>query len=108
MSVRGMQYIFVCYAYNPNAILVRPMESRETADMVGAYKEIYEYLQSKGFAPKLNTTDNECSKTIQKYIASQECELQFVEPNNHRVSATERATETFKNHFVAGLATVDM
>ena len=107
MSVRGMQYIFVCYAYEPNVTLVRPMKSRETTDMVGAYKEIYEYLQSKGFAPKLNITDKECSKTIQKYIASQECEWQLVEPNKHRVNTVERAVQTFKNHFIAGLTTVD-
>ena len=49
-----MQYNFVCYAYESNAIIVRPMKSRDNADMVGAYKEIYEYLEAKGFKPKLN------------------------------------------------------
>jgi hypothetical protein len=31
----------------------------------------------------------------------------LVEPDNHRVNAAERAIQTFKNHFIAGLATVD-
>ena len=44
-----MQYFFVYYAYEPNAILVRLMGSRETMDMVGAYKYIYNYLKTKGF-----------------------------------------------------------
>ena len=107
MSVRRMQYIFVCYAYGPNAILVCPMKSRETADMVGAYENIYDYLTTKGFKPKLNITDNECSKAVQQYIQSQDCDWQLVEPNNHRVNAAERAIQTFKCHFIAGLATVD-
>ena len=39
--------------------------------MVAAYTEIYEYLTSKGLNPKLNDTDNECSKAVQNYIISQ-------------------------------------
>ena len=106
-SVRNMQYIFVCYAYEPNAILVRPMKSRETTCMIEAYTDIYKYLSDKGFKPKLNVTDNECSRAVQDFIHGQQCDWQLVEPNNHQVNATERAIQTFKNHFIAGLATVD-
>ena len=98
---------FVCYAYEPNAILVRPMKSRSDECFVAAYKEMYEYLESRGFKPKLNVTDNECSKAVQKYIDSQNVSWQLVEPDNHRVNAAERAIQTFKNHFLAGLASVD-
>ena len=45
-SIRNMQYIFVCYVYEANAILVRPMKSRNDACMVAAYQDIYEYLES--------------------------------------------------------------
>ena len=31
----------------------------------------------------------------------------MVEPQNHRANAAERAIQTFKNHFIAGLASVD-
>lgn len=50
------------YAYKPNAIIVQSMKSRDIVVMVGAYKENYKYLEAKGFKPKLNVTDNECSK----------------------------------------------
>ena len=43
-SIRKMQYIFVCYAYKPNAILVRSMKSREMECMVQAHSKIYEEL----------------------------------------------------------------
>jgi hypothetical protein len=35
-------------------------------------------------------------------------EIQLVPPHNHRINAAERAISTFKEHFVAALATVDM
>ncbi len=106
-SIRNMQYIFVCYVYEANAILVRPMKSRSDACMVAAYKEVYEYLESVGQKPTLNVTDNEASKAVQNYIQSKNVDWQLVEPDNHRVNAAERAIQTFKNHFLAGLATVD-
>ena len=33
--------------------------------------------------------------------------MQFMEPNMHLINAAERAIETYKNHLVAGLCTVD-
>ena len=65
------------------------------------------YLESVGQNPTLNVTDNEASKAVQKYIKSKNVDWQLVEPDNHRVNAAERAIQTFKNHFLAGLATVD-
>ena len=102
-----MQYVFVCYVYESNAILVRPMKTRSDACMVGAYQEIYEYLEAVDQKPTLNVTDNEASKAVQNYIRSKDVDWQLVEPDNHRVNAAERAIQTFKNHFLAGLATVD-
>ena len=106
-SFRQMRYIFVCYAYQPNAIMVRPMKSRSATCMVEAYKSVYDYLSDRGFKPKLNVMDNECSKVVKSYIKSQQVTLQLAEPDNHRANAAERAIKTFKNHFIAGLATVD-
>ena len=106
-SIRNMQYIFVCYVYKPNAILVRPMKSRSDACMVGAYTDIYKYLDSVNQKQTLTVTDSEASKAVQNYIQSQDVDWQLVEPDNHRVNAAKRAIQTFKNHFIAGLATVD-
>ena len=38
--LHGSQYIFLAYIYNANAILVRPMKSRETPSMLKAFKDI--------------------------------------------------------------------
>ena len=106
-SYKGMQYIFVCYEYASNSIHVRPMKSREDANMVETFKNIYGYLKSKNFTPILNVMDNECSKAVLEFIESTNAKIQFVPPDIHRVNAAERAIRTFKEHFIAGLCTVD-
>ena len=75
--------------------------------MVAAYKDVYKYLGSKGFKPTWNESDNKCSRVVQDYINSQHVDWQPVEPDNHRVNAAGRAIQTFKNHLIAWLATVD-
>ena len=67
-SVQSMRYVFVCYAYKPNAILVQPMTSQIDESMVAVYDKIYDYIEERGFKPKLNVTDNECSKAVKKYM----------------------------------------
>ena len=102
-----MRYVFVCYVYKANAILVCPMTHRTDKQMVATYANIYKYLAQRGFKPKLNVTNNECSKAVKNYIKKKEVKWQLVEPHNHRVNAAKRAIQTFKNHFIAGLACVD-
>ncbi len=52
--------------------------------------------------------DNECSKAVKKHICSNKMEIQLVPPHNQCVNAAGRAISTFKEHFVAALATVNM
>ena len=83
------------------------MKSRSDESFIEAYKEMYKELDTKGFKPTLNVTDNECSKAVQNYITSQNVGYLLVEPNNHRVNAAKRAIQTFKNHFISGLCSVN-
>ena len=54
-----------------------------------------------------NIIDNVASKAIKDYLVKEGIKMQLVEPNNHRINAAERAIQTFKNHFVAGLSIGD-
>ena len=52
--------------------------------------------------------DKECSMVVKKFTKQQmNTKIQFVEANNHRVNAAERAICIFKSHFIAGLCTVE-
>jgi hypothetical protein len=55
----------------------------------------------------MNVMDNQATKYIKKFLTKEECDLQVVEPHNHHVNAAERAIQTFKNAFIAALATMD-
>jgi hypothetical protein len=75
------------------------MKSRSASEWVKTYDTIHQELTVKGFKPKLQTLDNEASVNDIAY--------QLVPPHFHRRNAAERAIRTFKEHFVAGLSSVD-
>jgi hypothetical protein len=52
------------------------------------YKELFESLESKGYKPHMNVMDNQ-AKYIKKFLTKKECDLQVVEPHNHRVNAAQ-------------------
>jgi hypothetical protein len=51
--------------------------------------------------------DNEASAALKKLFTTNDVEYQLVPPRCHQRNASERAICTFKEHFVAGLASVD-
>jgi hypothetical protein len=107
MSIDGSVCFFVLYHYETNAILVKPIANVDNRSIFAAYKEVFETLGSKGYKPKMNVMDNQATKYIKKFLTKKECDLQLVEPHNHRVNAAERAIQTFKDAFIAALATTD-
>ncbi len=48
---KGMQYIFVAYVYDLNAIIVRAMPSCTDASMVTAFTEVITTLKAKRLPP---------------------------------------------------------
>jgi hypothetical protein len=95
--------MLILYNYDSNAILVEPMKNRGDAEVLRAYKQLYNILTDHGLQPKLNILDNEASKAIKRAIQKTGTTLQLVKPNNHRVNTAKRAVRTFKNPFIAGL-----
>ena len=81
--------------------------STQSLDIITAFKSVFQTLFNKGFKPTFNVTDNQATAPIKAFMKAQNGMVQFVEPNNHRVNAAERAIQTFKNHFISGLCTTD-
>ena len=44
ISSRGYNYIIVCYIYDTNEIIVRPMKNRSVVEYIRVYQEIFGYL----------------------------------------------------------------
>jgi hypothetical protein len=101
------KYQFVAYEYRSNAILVCALKDQSDKSLIAAPRDIYEYLTDRGFQPKLNAMDNQCSKAIKKYIHSTKAGIQLVNPDDHQVNAAEQAIQTWKEHWLAGMGTLD-
>ena len=107
VSFDGSVCFLVVYHYEANAILATPISALDDKSIFNAYKKTFDELTQKGFKPKLNVMDNQATRYIKTFLTEQECELQLVEPHNHRVNAAERAIQTFKDAFISALATTD-
>jgi hypothetical protein len=106
-SSKGNWYVMVCYVFECNCVKVVPMKSRSASEWVNTYDLIHQELTSKGFKPKLQTLDNEVSSALKNFVTTHDVEYQLVPPHCHQCNADERAIHTFKEHFLAGLASVD-
>jgi hypothetical protein len=106
-SSQGNSYVMVCYIYDCNFVKVIPMKSRSASEWIKAYDSLHQELTVKGFKPKLQTLDNEASTALKNFFTVNDIAYQFISPHCHRRNAAERAIRTFKEHFVAGLSSVD-
>jgi hypothetical protein len=97
----------VCYVYDCNYFKVIPMKSRFASEWAKAYDTIHQELTVKGFKPKLQTFDNKASAALKIVFTANDVEYQLVPPYCHRRKAAELAIRTFKEHFLAGLSSVD-
>jgi hypothetical protein len=107
MLLNGRVCFFVMYHYKTNTILATPVAGLDDKSILNAYKMQFDNLTSKGYKPKINIMDNQATKHIKAFLTEQQCQLQLVKPHNHRLNATRRSIQTFKDVFIAALATTD-
>lgn len=106
-SSRGNNYIFVLYDFDSNAILSTPLKSRLAGEIKNAWERLHDKLRARGIEPNTYIMDNEASKELKRAILKYKLKYQLTPPHMHRINAAERAIRTFKNHFIAGLSSVD-
>ena len=54
--------------------------------MLRAYKEVYEYCESRGFRPQLQKMDNETSRGVEEFIVSQKIGQQYTTRDMHQTN----------------------
>ena len=97
----------VMYDYNSNAILTEPLKNNTTYELVRAQTRFTQYLLDRGLKPKALRIDNECPKALKRFSRSNNIDFQLYPPNDHRTNQAEKAINTWKCHFLAGLSGVD-
>ena len=90
-----------------NAILAEPLKSRSEQDIVNAMIKLHTYLTDRGFNPRIQVLDNECPSALKRNFRSNKIAFQLVPPHLHQTNKAENAIGTFKDHLIAGLASVE-
>ena len=106
-SSRGNKYLLIIYDYDSNAILATALQNRQAGTIKKGWEKLHTILATRGAAPKLYIMDNEASLDLKSSMTKNNIAYELVPPMVHRRNAAERAIQTFKNHFLAGLASVD-
>jgi hypothetical protein len=106
-SVSGHQYMLVVYEYNGNYIHSEPMVDRTGPSIIAAYKKTVQYFECRGFKPLLQQLDNEALLTLKSFMDETGIVFKLPPPQCNRRNAAERAIQTFKNHFIAGLCSTN-
>ena len=106
-SIRCFKYIMVAYDHDSNTIHAEPMKNRSGPELLKGYTAIHNLLSERGLAPKMHYLDNECPTFLQKFMTEKDERFQLIPPHLHRRNSVERAIQTFKNHFIAGIASVN-
>ena len=106
-SAKGNEYVLVGYHYDANCILGIPVRNRTAPELTTAWQKLHNIFKKAGCAPSTWVLDNEVSQTLTNAFAANDTTYQMVPPKSHRRNLAERSIQTWKNHFKAGLATVD-
>ena len=83
------------------------MENCSGLELLKSYTTIQNLLPECGLAPKMHYLDNECPTVLKKFMTAKDERFQLYPPHLHRRNSAERAIQTFKNYFIAGLASVN-
>jgi hypothetical protein len=83
------------------------MKSRSYTEAIRAYAALYDELTAKGPKPLFQTMDNKASAALKTFLTSHKMKLQLIPQHIHRQNTAERAIQTFKNHFIAGICSTD-
>jgi hypothetical protein len=103
----GNKYILILYDYDSNSLLSAPMKNRGDKEMVRAFDFLIQSLIVRGLKPHLQHFDNGASLALINYLTQQGITYQLAPPHINRRNNAERVIQTFKNHFIAGLCSVD-
>ena len=101
---QGNEFIFI--AFHANVILGTPIKNNQAHTLKQAWLHPHNKLALHTNNPNTWILDNEASGDLQYTMLKHNVQFQLVPPHNHRANLAERAIQTFKNHFKAGLSSL--
>ncbi len=92
--------------YNGN-IHVEAMQSRTSTSYIDAYDKTFLHWAQYGHVPSIVRLDAETSVALEQFLLNDKhvTSFQYFPTGTHRANRAERCIRTWKNHFIATLAT---
>ena len=107
MSRKGNKYMMVAVELDGNYIDVEVMKQRTTAELIKAYRKIYQrWKDTSVISPNWHVLDNEAPEDFKRAIRENGNTVELVPPDMHRRNAAERAIQTWKGHYISILSGV--
>ena len=73
------------------------IKSIKNKELLRAYKGVYAYCESRGYRTQLQKKDNETSRDVDDFIASQQIGQKYTPPGMHQTNTAERSIQTYKS-----------
>jgi len=103
----GALYQIVFYHEDSNVIHIETTKSRSGPELLGALQRAIKFFTDRRVSPLLIQMDNECAELTKAWLATTHTKLELTPVAQHRTNKAERAISTWKDHFIATLATTD-
>ena len=105
-SYDGATYVLICVF--KNYIHAETMPDRTAPSYVKAYRSAFAFFKNLGHVFSIARLDNETSALLEQFLNIEaKVKHEFISTGSHRANKAERAIQSWKNHFVAGIASVD-
>ena len=106
-SSRGNEYVLIGYYYDANAIQTERLKSRHSWTINEVWKILNDNVTIAGVNPNTYMMKNEASWDLKNSTKEKDIAYQLVSPYIHHTNLKERAIQTFKLHFMLGLASLN-
>ena len=80
-SSRVNTYMFVCYKYDANSILVEAIKNKETDYIIYAWDNLHKYFTKNGHEIIKYILDNECSASFKMNLMEAKLDFELVRPH---------------------------
>ena len=92
------------YHYDCNVIWGEPLKKSTASEIVNFFHLLNKQFSTRGYKPNLFIFDSEFSGDFRAALQEEQITLQLVTPHMHINNPVDRAIQTWKDHFLAGLA----
>jgi hypothetical protein len=99
-------FFLIMYNFDQNSIHAEIVKDHTSASYIVAYNRGLEAMAKDGIYPTHEVMDNVLSKEIADNLANRHIKIHLVPVDDHRTNKAERAIRTFKDHWIANLASV--